>query len=217
MLPFGIRDLQDTVMFFDPGSKTLNQVAKQQLNKIVSYLKEIKTSNILLASETAIMGKADKKWFSRRSTSLIKTLTEQGISKDRIKVQGNFTVAQNKNTIRLHVFGPDALKWVFYRKGNIYLNGVEKKRLNLLARYAQSYYRRGRLVINSHTDSLGSKSSNKTISRKRGNVIKRYLESQGVSSNQLLVKALGESRPIKSNRTPKGRAKNRRVEIRFSS
>jgi outer membrane protein OmpA-like peptidoglycan-associated protein len=216
MLPFGIRDLQDAVVYFNPGSKTLNHVAKQQVNKIASYLKEIKKGKVVLGSETAVMGKADKKWFSRRSASLIKVLTKQGISKDRIKVQGNFAGAQDHNTIRLHIFGPDALKWVFYRKGNINLTGVEKKRLKLLVKYVQSYYRSGSLVINSHTDSLGSKSSNKKVSRKRGNVIKRYLESQGVSKNQILVKAFGESRPIKSNRTPKGRSKNRRVEISFS-
>lgn len=217
MLPFGIRDLQDAVVFFNPGSKTLNQVAKQQINKIASYLKEIRSSQVVLVSETAIMGNADKKWFSRRAASLTKVLAKQGISKDRIKVKGRFTGVLDKNTIRLHVFGPDALKWVFYRKGNINLTGTEKKRLTLLAKYVQSYYRSGSLVINSHTDSLGSKASNKKVSRKRGNVIKRYLESQGVSKNQILVKAFGETRPVKSNRTPKGRSKNRRVEIGFSS
>ena len=217
MLSFGVRDLQDTMLFFDSGSKTLNQGAKQQVNKIASYMKEIKTSKVLLVSETAIMGNADKKWFSRRSAFLTKALKANGISNNRIKVQSKATGVQDSKTIRIHVFGPDALKWFFYRKGNINLNGVEKKGLNLLAKYIQSYYRNGSLVINSHTDSLGSKSSNKRVSRKRGEVIKRYLESQGVSANQLMVKALGESRPIKSNRTPKGRAKNRRVEISFSS
>ena len=217
MLSFGVRDLQDTMLFFDSGSKTLNQRAKQQVNKIASYMKEIKTSKVLLVSETAIMGNADKKWFSRRSELLTKTLKAKGISNNRIKVQAKATGVHDSKTIRIHVFGPDVLKWFFYRKGNINLNGVEKKGLNLLAKYVQSYYRNGSLIINSHTDSLGSKSSNKRVSRKRGEVIKRYLESQGVSANQLMVKALGESRPIKSNRTPKGRARNRRVEIRFNS
>ena len=217
MLSFGVRDLQDTILFFDPGSKILNQRAKQQVNKIVSYMKEIKTSNVLLVSKTAIKGNLDKKWFSRRSAFLTKALKAKGISNNRIKIQAKVAGLQDSNTIRVHVFGPDALKWFFYRKGNINLNGVEKKGLNLLAKYVQSYYRNGKLVINSHTDSLGSKSSNKRVSRKRAEIIKRYLESQGVSPRQLLVKALGESRPIKSNRTPKGRAKNRRVEISFSS
>jgi outer membrane protein OmpA-like peptidoglycan-associated protein len=217
MLSFGIRDLQDMVMFFDPASNAINQAAKQQVNKIISYMKETKSSKVVLDSETAIMGSADKKWFSKRSASLIKALTKQGISKNRITVHANATGAQEENTIRLHIFGPDALKWVFYRKGNINLNSVEKKRLNLLARYVQSYFRHGKLVINSHTDSMGPKIRNKTISSKRGDVVKHYLENQGVSSAQLLVKARGESRPMKSNRTPKGRAKNRRVEIKFSS
>ena len=217
MLPFGLRDLQNTVMFFDPASVGLNHPSQQEISKLASYLKEINASKIIIGSETAMMGRADKKWFTRRSKAINLALMAEGISKDRITFQAKFKGSQDKNTIRVHVFGPDAVKWFFYRKGNIQLTRTEKKRLNLLAKYLQTYYQQGKLVINSHTDSMGSRASNKRTSRKRGNVIKRYLESQGVSPKQILVKAFGESKPRKSNRTPKGRNQNRRVEFSFSS
>ncbi len=213
MLPFGMRELQDTIVFFDPGSKSLNYFAKDKINKIASYMKEIQTSQVVIGSETAMMKSLDRKWFSKRSVALKQALLAQGITEDRVKISAKFNKSHDKNIIRIHVFGPDSLRWLHYRKGNTKLTRTEKKRLSLLARYVRENFRQGRLVINSHTDSLGSKSSNKTISRKRGNVIKKYLESQGVAKSQIMVKAFGESRPIKSNRTPKGRSQNRRVVI----
>ncbi len=216
MLPFGLRELQDAIVFFDPGTKQLNSFAREKLRKIAAYLKEIQTSQVEIGSETAIMKALDKKWFSKRSVALKQALLALGITEERIKISSKFNHGHDKNVIRIHVFGPDSLKWLHYRKGNTKLTRTEKKRLRLLARYVREYYHhQGRLIINSHTDSLGSKSTNKIISRKRGNVIKKYLESQGVPKNQLVVKAYGESRPIKSNRTPKGRSQNRRVEISF--
>ncbi len=215
MLPFGLRELQDTIVFFDPGSKALNQFALDKVSKIAAYMKEIENSQVVIGSETVMMKGLDRKWFTKRSASLKQALMAQGVTEDRVKISAKFNKSQDKNIIRIHVFGPDALKWLHYRKGNTKLTRTEKKRLSLLARYVREYFRQGRLVINSHTDSLGSKSTNKIISRKRGNVIKKYLESQGVTKSQILVRAFGESRPIKSNRTPKGRSQNRRVVISF--
>jgi outer membrane protein OmpA-like peptidoglycan-associated protein len=119
--------------------------------------------------------------------------------------------------LRLQVFGPDALRWIFYRKGNINLTRLEKKRLDLLAKYVLEYYRSGKIIIHSHTDSQGAKSKNKTISRQRGNTVKNYLLNKGIPEKLLIVKAHGERKPIKSNRTSKGRAKNRRIEIELAS
>ncbi len=215
MLPFGLRELQDSMLFFDPGSEELNRFARDKINKIAAYMKEIQTSQLVIGSETAMMKALDKKWFSKRSQVLKQAIMMQGIAEQRIKISAKFNNSHERNIIRIHVFGPDALKWLHYRKGNTKLTRTEKKRLSLLARYVREYFRQGRLIINSHTDSLGSKSTNKIVSRKRGNVIKKYLESQGVPKNQLVVRAYGESRPIKSNRTPKGRSQNRRVVISF--
>jgi len=41
------------------------------------------------------------------------------------------------------------------------------------------------------------------------------LVSQGLDEKNVQVKAYGETRPVKSNRFPKGRAQNRRVTIGF--
>ncbi len=66
--------------------------------------------------------------------------------------------------------------------------------------------------IEGHTDSVGSAASNMKLSQKRAEAVVEYLKSHGVKS-KLNAKGYGETKPIASNRTRSGRAKNRRVEI----
>jgi outer membrane protein OmpA-like peptidoglycan-associated protein len=70
-----------------------------------------------------------------------------------------------------------------------------------------------KLRIEGHTDAEGSDESNLTLSRERAASVRRYLESKGIASNRLESVGLGETAPIDTNRTPSGRAKNRRVEF----
>jgi len=51
------------------------------------------------------------------------------------------------------------------------------------------------------------------LSAERALTVLRYLVNQGVPPKQIRAVACGESRPVASNATPAGKAKNRRVEI----
>jgi outer membrane protein OmpA-like peptidoglycan-associated protein len=68
-------------------------------------------------------------------------------------------------------------------------------------------------TIEGHTDSVGSKKLNQKLSEKRANAVKKYLESK--LSNSFSAAGYGEDKPIASNSTRKGRAQNRRVEIKL--
>lgn len=70
-----------------------------------------------------------------------------------------------------------------------------------------------RFYIDGHTDSVGNDSYNLSLSRKRAEAVKIFLESNGVNGNQLEARGFGENRPITSNNSPGGRQLNRRVEI----
>ena len=69
--------------------------------------------------------------------------------------------------------------------------------------------------INGHTDNIGNDKFNMELSINRANAVKNFLIKQGVDPTLLKVVGHGETKPIKSNDTEKGRAKNRRVEINF--
>ncbi len=69
--------------------------------------------------------------------------------------------------------------------------------------------------ISGHTDSIGNAQYNKVLSLKRAMAVKNYLVSAGIKPDRITVKGYGSSRPVASNKTPKGRELNRRVEVKI--
>jgi outer membrane protein OmpA-like peptidoglycan-associated protein len=69
------------------------------------------------------------------------------------------------------------------------------------------------IVIEGHTDSVGSEAMNQALSEKRAAAVRDYLAGRGVPSARVTMTGLGESAPIASNDTPAGRQQNRRVEL----
>lgn len=70
------------------------------------------------------------------------------------------------------------------------------------------------IEIQGHTDSQGDDAKNLKLSQERAEEVKEYLvKNHGVEPNRLIPKGYGEKKPIASNNTKEGRAKNRRVEF----
>lgn len=66
--------------------------------------------------------------------------------------------------------------------------------------------------IEGHTDNVGSKSYNQSLSLRRAQAVRHFLISEGgVNPSKLVAKGYWFSQPITSNNTESGRAKNRRV------
>lgn len=70
-----------------------------------------------------------------------------------------------------------------------------------------------RAKIAGHTDSRGSAAANVILSEQRANAVLSYLIANGESADRFDVVGYGESRPIDSNDTAEGRARNRRIEF----
>ncbi len=71
-----------------------------------------------------------------------------------------------------------------------------------------------RVRIDGHTDNVGTEAYNQKLSERRAAEVKRVLiQDYKVAAAQLSSAGYGESKPIHSNDTEKGRAKNRRVEV----
>ena len=68
-------------------------------------------------------------------------------------------------------------------------------------------------VIEGHTDSDGSDAFNQKLSEDRANAVKDALIARGISASKLTAVGYGESKPIATNKTAAGKAKNRRTEV----
>jgi outer membrane protein OmpA-like peptidoglycan-associated protein len=72
-----------------------------------------------------------------------------------------------------------------------------------------------RISIEGHTDNIGGEGANMKLSQRRAEAVRDYLVSRGVSPARLEAIGYGPTKPIASNKTPKGKAKNRRTEFRI--
>lgn len=66
-----------------------------------------------------------------------------------------------------------------------------------------------------HTDYIGENEMNQTLSEKRAKSVKDFFISEGCEAGKLVTKGFGEQKPAATNKNEIGRAKNRRVELRF--
>jgi len=67
--------------------------------------------------------------------------------------------------------------------------------------------------LEGHTDNVGSPDANQHLSLARAESIKAALVADGVAAQRLDAQGFGQERPITSNDTAEGRAKNRRTEL----
>ena len=74
-------------------------------------------------------------------------------------------------------------------------------------------YPNSKFQIEGHCDSDGSNELNQTLSENRAHAVVNYLIENGIAEDRLKHTGFGETKPIASNKTAKGKAENRRVEI----
>jgi OOP family OmpA-OmpF porin len=71
-----------------------------------------------------------------------------------------------------------------------------------------------RVELVGHADSQGPEAMNLELSRWRAESAREYLVSRGVDPDRIVVRGAGESEPVAPNTTARGRALNRRLELR---
>jgi len=105
---------------------------------------------------------------------------------------------------------------LLFRTDETTLLPVAQQRLDQVATALQTLAGGQTLVIEGHTDSVGTTDYNRRLSEARAEAVRAYLISRGVPPEQLVAVAKGEEEPVASNDTSEGRANNRRVEIVIS-
>ena len=72
------------------------------------------------------------------------------------------------------------------------------------------------ITVEGGTDSVGSQDYNYDLSERRADSVIQYLASQhSIPAHKVYLIGLGKDKPVESNKTREGRAKNRRVDVRL--
>ena len=93
------------------------------------------------------------------------------------------------------------------------LSPEAQARLDELVSRLKSENRNVYLEIQGFTDGRGDRRYNERLGAARAESVRRYLNRQGVALNRMATISYGEEDPVASNKTPEGRAQNRRVTI----
>ncbi len=101
---------------------------------------------------------------------------------------------------------------ILFSTGSATITSTSRYNIEKLARILKRYNDTS-LVIEGHTDSIGSDEANQTLSEKRAESVANLLEAYGVSSRRLSPVGFGETHPVASNETEYDRKLNRRVEV----
>jgi outer membrane protein OmpA-like peptidoglycan-associated protein len=69
------------------------------------------------------------------------------------------------------------------------------------------------VIVEGHTDNVGTHEYNMQLSEVRATTVADALEARGIPPSRITTKGFAYDRPVASNDTPEGQAKNRRTEI----
>lgn len=124
-----------------------------------------------------------------------------------------------RNGLRISAAGQDQLdaalanRIVEFEAGSATLTALGQSVLDDVAAVMRRMPDR-RFEIIGHTDGQGARLSNMALSSARAEAVKTYLAGRGVPVALLDTSGAGPDRPVASNDTPEGRARNRRIEVR---
>ena len=154
---------------------------------------------------------AKKDIFQRRRQE-----TMQGMARDIMQVlaplvkEGKVRVTQSNRGITVEINAS-----VLFAPGQAVLEKNSDKTLRAVAQVVK--HEEHAIQVEGHTDNIAIKTaifpSNWELSTARASSVVRLFIDSGVGAQRLTALGYGENRPVESNDTPQGRARNRRVTV----
>jgi outer membrane protein OmpA-like peptidoglycan-associated protein len=114
--------------------------------------------------------------------------------------------------VRLEIEKPIVLKGVYFLIGSSKLDPNSEDILDGVVKTLKDNPHI-EIEIRGHTDNTGGADRNRKLSLERAESVKSYLVSNGVALKRIITKGYGPDKPIATNNTNEGRARNRRIEF----
>ena len=101
---------------------------------------------------------------------------------------------------------------IFFETGKAELKSESFSELNRVIKFLQDNPN-VKIELSGHTDNVGDKGFNKSLSQKRADAVLAYLTQNGIDASRLVAAGYGMEKPVADNATDEGKALNRRVEF----
>jgi len=207
-----VPDMQD-----GPDRLTAELVAyfQNQANELQSLQQEKAENEVRFADMEDEMRAMDERLggASEERAALIQRLEAQARVKEQfVRVEKMFSTVEARvfregNTIILRLVG------LSFDSG---ASQIKPENFDLLAKVEKAIdvFPRSELTIEGHTDSHGGDDSNQLLSQQRAESVQQYMiNAMRIPTYRLIATGYGETRPVSSNETQAGRARNRRIDI----
>lgn len=167
---------------------------------------------VLLAARTRTAQRAQHEAAQAQEQAQVATRQAQAATSHVQQLQQELAALQAKQTDRGLVL---TLGDVLFETGKADLRPGALRNLYPLVTFLQKYPER-RVVIEGHTDNVGSEAYNLDLSQRRADMVRDFLFQNGVNAAQMSTRGYGKASPVASNDTAEGRQQNRRVELIIS-
>lgn len=131
------------------------------------------------------------------------------------KLTANDTMVVDLYLSKIEVGATIVLNNIFFDFDKSVLKTSSFPELNRLLEYLKSGEIK-KVEISGHTDSVGDDAYNQNLSQRRASAVVAYLKENGISSDRMIAKGFGETKPKVPNDTKENRSKNRRVEFKIA-
>ena len=102
---------------------------------------------------------------------------------------------------------------ILFEFGKADLKPELRENLSAIGAILQSLLTDSKIMVEGHTDNVGTPAANQKLSEQRAHAVMQYLIERGVAANRLQSVGYGLTKPVADNKTEAGRARNRRVEL----
>lgn len=175
---------QERQILTDILADTLHRYNDAQVIKIAGYIKHLEKLDALNTQWLADIAKAKQKTADSLAAALASVTAKVNQYQNQINFDFDSSVLKKESYLALD----DAVKQ--------------------LQKFPEMAF-----AIEGHTDNVGEDAYNLNLSKARAKVVMNYFISKGIPASRLTSEGYGESKPVATNDTEEGKAKNRRVEI----
>jgi outer membrane protein OmpA-like peptidoglycan-associated protein len=188
------------------------QVVTDNANQLLRVTRDMAATQTLSSEQIAdTQATVDRISLTQSSVaSPSKTMSDKMAQAEQLFSSSEAELEERGNTLIIHLKGIEFPSAQAVLKGsNLAVLGKVQKVIKNLGS--------NNVIIEGHTDAVGSETANRLLSQERAQTIKDYFLSTNVlPTDRIKAVGYGDLYPIATNSTSKGRAQNRRVDIRLN-